>query len=220
MAAVFGDAVEVLNYDNATLSENYWNETSTATNNAYSYSKVASEREAWKIAKAQKRWDLVVICPSLVLGPSLSADTTSGSIYMLDNLFGGKDKMGVADLHYPVTDVRDVAFAHVAAGETSTANGRYIITSGDRTLSLLEMANMVRSSHEKPNLLPSWNLPRLMIYAASPFVGVSLGYLRRNLGVGFIIDASRSERELAVKYMSVEDVVKGHYMSWKGSQKK
>jgi nucleoside-diphosphate-sugar epimerase len=72
VAAMYGDNVDILKMKDSTLSEAYWNETSTATYGSYSYSKLAAEREAWKICEAQHRWDLVVINPGFVLGPSLA----------------------------------------------------------------------------------------------------------------------------------------------------
>ena len=95
VAATYGDSADILAYKDATLSEAYWNETSTASNNPYSYSKVAAEREAWKMHDAQSRWDLVVINPGLVIGPSLSPQSASGSLYMLEGMYGGENKLGV-----------------------------------------------------------------------------------------------------------------------------
>lgn len=43
---MYGDSADILHYDNATLTESHWNTISTATSSAYSYSKVAAEREA------------------------------------------------------------------------------------------------------------------------------------------------------------------------------
>ncbi|THV84014.1 cinnamoyl-CoA reductase [Aureobasidium pullulans] len=71
IAAMYGDSADVLHYYNATLTESHWNTTSTATSSAYSYSKVAAEREAWKICHAQSRWDLIAINPGLVIVPRL-----------------------------------------------------------------------------------------------------------------------------------------------------
>ncbi|CAD0026813.1 unnamed protein product [Aureobasidium pullulans] len=45
-STMYGDSADVLHYYNATLTESHWNTTSTATSSAYSYSKVAAEREA------------------------------------------------------------------------------------------------------------------------------------------------------------------------------
>lgn len=202
--------------ENGTLSEKYWNETSSATNNPYSYSKVVAERVAWKIFDAQTRWSLVVINPGLVVGASLSPESASGSLYMLEAMYRGENKMGAPELHYPVADVRDVAEAHVRAGENVDAKGRYIIAS-EHSLSLLDMANYVRPVHTQPKLLPTRNLPKLMVYAAGPFIGVSMKWVSGNIGIGYKVNRSRSVEELGIKYHPLEEVFRAHYAAWAAS---
>ena len=97
---MYGDSIDIHKMENKTLSEKYWNTTSTATTNPYSFSKVAAEREAWKMYEAQDRWEIVVVNPGLVVGPSLSSESASGSLYMLEAMYRGENKMGVAELHY------------------------------------------------------------------------------------------------------------------------
>jgi hypothetical protein len=41
--------------ENNTLHERYFNETSTINHNAYQYSKVLAEKEAWNISRAQSK---------------------------------------------------------------------------------------------------------------------------------------------------------------------
>jgi dihydroflavonol-4-reductase len=137
--------------ENKTLSERYWNTTSTVGNNPYSYSKVVAEREAWKMYKAQNCWELVAVNPGLVVGPSLSLGSASGSLPTLEAMYRDEDKMGVPELHYPVADVRDVAEAHVRVGEDAATKGRFIIVS-NRSSSLLEMADAVRPVHKTPSV--------------------------------------------------------------------
>ena len=213
VAATYGDSADILAYKDATLSEAYWNETSTASNNPYSYSKVAAEREAWKMHDTQSRWDLVVINPALVIGPSLSPQSASGSLHMLEGMYRGEDKSGVPELHYPIADVRDVAEAHIRAGTSRSAKGRYIISS-DSSVSQLDMANLVRPYHRDPKILPTRNLPKLMIYAAGPFMGLSLKWVARNIGIGYKVDNTRSTKELGIQYRSKEETMRDHYLAW------
>ena len=42
-----------------------------------------AERKAWEMAEAQDRWQLVCINPALVFGRSLTPNTQSGSIEVL-----------------------------------------------------------------------------------------------------------------------------------------
>lgn len=198
---------------NKTLSENYWNESSTVTYNPYSYSKVVAEREAWDMWNAQSRWQLVVINPGLVVGPSLSPESASGSLYMLEAMYKGENKMGVPELHYPIADVREIAEAHVRAGEDRAKSGRFIIAS-DRSYSLLDMANLVRPFHENPKLLPCHNLPKLMVLTAAPFMGLPMKWVSRNIGIGYNVNNNRSRNELGIRYRPAEETLRDHYQAW------
>ncbi|KAH9211367.1 cinnamoyl-CoA reductase [Leptodontidium sp. 2 PMI_412] len=216
IAAIYGDSADVLKMKYSTLTEDYWNETSTISGSPYSYSKMIAEREAWKMQEAQARWDLVTINPGLVLGPSLSPESASGSLFMLENMYKGSDKAGVAELHYPIADVREVAKAHVVAGENPVAKGRYIVAS-NTSVSLLDMANYVRPIHKQPNLLPKKNLPKMMIYVAGPFMGLSWKWVGANIGIGYKVDNGKSVRDLGLVYPSNEEVVRSHYRTWEAT---
>ncbi|PYH70385.1 NAD(P)-binding protein [Aspergillus vadensis CBS 113365] len=214
VAAMYGDSMDIHSAENSTLTESHWNEASSVTNNPYYYSKVIAEREAWKIHAAQDRWDLVVLNPGLVLGPSLSSESVSGSLFMIDNMFRGNDRMGAAELYFPVVDVRDVAEAHIRVGSMPSAKGRYLIVGSEETFSMLELADMVRPVHRNPRVLPTRFLPRFIVYLAGPFVGVSIKWLARNLGVRIGVDNKRSVRELGMEYRSVESMIRDHYEAW------
>jgi len=54
----------------------------------YAYSKKAAEEEAWKFAKG-KKWDLVAICPSFIIGPPLSKRVDATSIQAVKRLLEG-----------------------------------------------------------------------------------------------------------------------------------
>lgn len=219
MAAAYGDNADVLKLPNKTLTESSWNETSSVTHYPYAYSKAVAEREAWKMHDLQTRWSLVVINPGLILGPPLTSESASGSLYMLEAMYRGENRMGVADLSYPLADVRDVAEAHVTVGENKATKGRYII-SGDRSIPLLEIANLVRPVHKNPKLLPKWNLPTLMVYAAGPFIGISKKWSSANLSIPFKVDNHRSRNELGLVYRSAEETVQAHHAAWERMQAK
>ena len=108
VGAIFGDYIDVMNMKDHTLHESYFNESSSVTHNPYHYSKVLAEKEAWKIQKAQTRWDMVAICPGLVLEPSLTSGSDSGSLFLLDELFSGQLWFGVPKLSFCTVDVREV----------------------------------------------------------------------------------------------------------------
>ncbi|KAM0321922.1 hypothetical protein ACHAQA_009819 [Verticillium albo-atrum] len=219
VAATYGDNADVLKMPNQTLTESSWNETSSVTHYPYAYSKAVAEREAWRMHDLQSRWSLVALNPGLIVGPPLTSESVSGSLYMLEAMYRGENRMGVADLSYPLVDVRDVAEAHVTVGEDWTTKGRYIIA-GERSIPLLEIANLVRPIHKTPKVLPSWNLPTLMVYAAGPFIGISKKWSSANLGIPFKVNNQKSRDDLGITYRSAEETIQGHYKHWQQQQVK
>jgi nucleoside-diphosphate-sugar epimerase len=95
IASTYGDAAEIKNTPNNEFNESHWNDTSNETHQPYSYSKVAAERKAWQMAEQQKRWDLVCVNPALVMGPSLTDTSQSGSIEVLQQFANGTTMFGV-----------------------------------------------------------------------------------------------------------------------------
>lgn len=109
-----------------TFDESMWNEHSSVDRNPYYFSKAAAERTAWGFARSQSQFDLVVINPSVVLGPSLVPSVNTSNSVLVGLLRG--QYPGILDLDYAIVDVRDVAKAHRLAMETPTASGRYLCT--------------------------------------------------------------------------------------------
>jgi nucleoside-diphosphate-sugar epimerase len=217
VGAIYGDNADILQMENQTLHERCWNESSTAQHNAYQYSKTLAEMQAWKMAEAQSRWDLVVLCPGFVLGPSLSPASDSGSLAVMDQLLNGYMLLGVPNLGFVLVDVRDVATAHVRAAEMSGAKGRYII-SGSRMTPFLEISKFLKRVHDKPALIPSWHMPHLLFRLLAPLGGMSQKWVSANWGILFAVDNKRSIEELGVKYRPVEETLLDHLESWKAQR--
>ena len=72
-AAIYTDAIDTQNTPNKEITEDMWNTTASLEYQPYSFSKTIAEKRAWEIRNLQKRWDMVTINPSLVLGPALNA---------------------------------------------------------------------------------------------------------------------------------------------------
>lgn len=124
--------------------ESSWNpytmEETLEENNAfttYRSSKVLAEKAAWKFLEEEKpNFDIATICPPMVFGPivhylnSLEGINTSNA--RIRDMVQGKMKDGLAPSGtYLWVDVRDVAFAHVAAMEKPEAgNNRFFVTNG------------------------------------------------------------------------------------------
>src|SRR5690242_21203358 len=89
VAAIYSDAIDCEKAPGGKLTENVWNTTASLTYEPYNYSKTLAEKEAWRIAESQDRWRLVVINPSVVIGPALGPDPTSESFTIAKQLADG-----------------------------------------------------------------------------------------------------------------------------------
>lgn len=146
---------------NAVFSESSWNPVTLAdihnnSGTAYRASKTLAERVAWDFVADPKngaRFDVVTVCPPLVLGPvvhhlaSLDAINTSNEriVRCVQGKWreSGPSKSGPA---HNWIDVRDCALAHVKAGlELPEAGGKRLWTTAG-LFSNREIADVVRKN--------------------------------------------------------------------------
>ncbi|MCF1432607.1 NAD-dependent epimerase/dehydratase family protein [Agrobacterium vitis] len=213
IGAIFGDYIDVRSMKNNTVAEDYFNTSSNVQNNPYHYSKVLAEKKAWKIQGEQSRWSLTTINPGMILGPSLTPASESGSLFLLDEMFKGYFFYGMPDLSLACVDVRDVAQAHIRAALNPDAKGRYILAE-NRTRTFLEIAGYARRVHPKPYLLPSWQIPNLVVRLIGPLFGLTQAYMTNHLGIRFALDNRRSQSELGIAYRPFEQTMADHYRGW------
>ncbi|MGW3817570.1 NAD-dependent epimerase/dehydratase family protein [Streptomyces sp. NPDC005046] len=214
VGAVFGDYADVRSMDGGVLSERYFNTTSTVENNPYHYAKTLAEQAAWTAEAAQDRWRLVSVNPGLILGPSLTPTSESGSLFLLEELFKGYFFYGAPDFSFTTADVREVADAHIAAAERPDAQGRYIVAAETMT-SFHEMARIIRGRYPRGLRLPRTALPHWPVRILGPAFGLTQDYIRKHLGIRFRVDNSRSVRELGITYRPVEKTLLDHYETWR-----
>ncbi|EMY79553.1 3-beta hydroxysteroid dehydrogenase/isomerase family protein [Leptospira weilii serovar Ranarum str. ICFT] len=208
VAAVMGDNVDALSVPNCRFSEEHWNTTSSLKHQPYPYSKTLAEKEAWKIADAQVRWDLITINPSFVMGPSVSERADGTSMNFMLSMINGKFAPGVPDMMIGFVDVRDVAKAHILAGFTPSAKGRHIVSAV--TLKFLDAAKIIREKYGNRFPVPKSSLPKLLTYLIGPFFGLSWPYISRNVGISFELDHSYSKKDLNVNYRPISETFVDH----------
>jgi nucleoside-diphosphate-sugar epimerase len=213
VGAIFGDYIDVLGMKDQTLSESYFNTSSTIENNPYHYAKVEAEKEAWRMCKEQDRWSLVTINPGMILGPSLTPASESGSLFLLDEMFKGYFFYGMPNLSLTTVDVREVALAHIRAAERPEAHGRYILAEKEM-ISFVGISSIVRTIHARPFLLPKHQVPDAVVRMIGPFFGLTQDYIRKHLGIRFKVDNQRSISELGISYRPIEQTLHDHYRSW------
>ena len=207
-AAIYNDAADLERTPNGAFTEAVWNTTASLTNQPYSYSKTLAEKEAWKIAESQSQWDLVVINPSLVMGPALNPQTaTSESMSLLKQLGDGTMKMGVPNMGIGVVDVRDVAQAHYQAGFVPQANGRNI-TSGHNS-GFLEVAQILNKKFGANYPVPNKAIPKWLLMLVGPVVNKALtrDFIRKNINKPWKADNSKVKNELGVKFRPLEETM-------------
>ncbi|MEV7322376.1 NAD-dependent epimerase/dehydratase family protein [Streptomyces sp. NPDC093970] len=219
VGTIFGDYRDVREMAGGILTEEYFNTTSTVAGNPYHYAKTAAERAARDAAAAQDRWRLVTVNPGLVLGPSLTPASRSGSLFLLDELFRGYFCYGAPDFSFTTADVRDVADAHIAAAEHPAAGGRYIVANETMT-SFLEMSRIIRTRHPWDPRLPRTALPHWPVRILGPSFGLTQDYIRKHLGIRFRVDNSRGVRELGLTYRPVEQTLLDHHESWRSRRRR
>jgi len=203
-AAIYGDTADISNYPNQIMTEEMWNISSTATHNAYSYSKTIAEKEAWEMSKKQNKWKLVVINPCMVLGPSLSKNPTSGSFDLFKQLADGSMKSGAAPFEIGAVDVGDIAEAHLKAAYLENAEGRHILY--NRSVSFLEIANIIRDKFGDKWALPKREVPKWLIWLIGPFIDKNLTrkMIKNNFGHPWRADSSKSKKYLSIDYTPIE----------------
>lgn len=192
------------------FTEDDWNERSTLDRNPYYLSKVKAEWEAWIFVKTTSpSFDLVVINPYLVLGPSLGPELNTTNAIFRDLLSGAYP--GILDLSWGFVDVRDVATAHVLAMENPNASGRYLCAG--ETFSMKQVVEVLRhAGYAKWTLLPKRDLSssfytwvmKLLSYTQPKGTG---SYLRTHLGRVMLYDSSKIQRDLGMVYRLPKDSV-------------
>ncbi len=202
-AAIYTDAVECSAAPGGQLTEDVWNTTASLEYEPYNFSKVEAEKEAWRIADAQDRWRLVVINPSLVVGPSLQSNPTSESFAIVRQLIGGQMRVGAPRVALGVVDVRDLARAHLAAGYLPDAEGRHIV-SGHST-DTLDMGRQLREHFGSSLPLPRNAIPKWLFKVVSPAFGVSRRYVEGNVDHAFAADNGKSQRALGATYRPLQE---------------
>lgn len=191
-------------------TEDDWNTRSTLTRNPYYYSKTVAERAAWDFLEANHpRFDLVVLNPFYVIGPSLVPGLNTSHTFFAG--FTNGQLPGILAIDWPFVDVRDVARAHVRAMENPAERGRYVIAAESR--SMRQVVDLLRENGWGERYrLPSLSLDRgfgvtLSRLAASFQPSGVRSYMRDQLGGRMQFDNSKARSELGMEFMDVDRTI-------------
>lgn len=192
------------------FTEKDWNTMSSLDRNPYYYSKTLGERAAWDFIMAKKpAFDLVVINPSLVLGPSLGPSISTSCETIRDLMSGAYP--AVMDLNWGIADVRDVARAHLLAMEKEGASGRYLCT-GD-CMHMRELVDVLAASdngkrYKLPKVDLSGKAGSFIIMGLSFTKPKNIGkYIRTHIGRTMRFSNSKITSELGMTFMPAEKSV-------------
>lgn len=117
------------NEESKTFNEEHWTNPDDPLLDPYARSKTLAEKAAWDFVKElpeDKKFELAVINPAVVLGPLLSKNMATSHAFIKKLL--DRSAPAIAKINVCFTDVRDVAKAHVAALTIAEAAGhRHLI---------------------------------------------------------------------------------------------
>ncbi|MFR9795106.1 NAD-dependent epimerase/dehydratase family protein [Streptomyces sp. MS06] len=202
-AAIYTDAADCAAAPGGRLTEEVWNTTASLDHQPYSYSKLLAERAAWQIANAQDRWRLVVVNPSLVVGPAVNAQPTSESFSIVRQFGDGTMRHGAPRAGLGAVDVRDLARAHIAAGYLPDVRGRHIVSGHDTDV--LELARVLLPRFGDRFPLPRRALPKPLVWLAAPTAGLTRTFVSRNVNHPWHADNGKSRRELGMEYRRLRE---------------
>jgi dihydroflavonol-4-reductase len=209
--AIIGDTVEMSTYADKMITEDMWNTTSTVNHNPYNYSKTVAEKLAWEMNEKQERWKLVVINPSFVMGPTLSKTSTSGTHDMIGQMADGTMKSGAPPFEIGMVDIKDVTDAHFNAAYLEGASGRHILS--NKTLSIVDVANIIRNKFGDKWLLPKKAAPKWLIWLIGPIIDKSISrkMISNNFGHSWLATNSKSINKLGIKYTALENCIENMF---------
>lgn len=209
--------------DGRVLTEEDWNRKSGLKRNPYYYSKTMAENAAWDFMKRHKPpFDLVVINPFVVIGPSHTKAINTSNQLLLDVINGTYP--AILALSWGFVDVRDVADAHLRAAEEGAANGRYICASD--VMSMSRLVSVIARAGWADSNIPTMNLARpfgtLLMQVASFSQPAGIGsYLRSHLGGVVRFNNAKIQQDLGMSFLtpaqsvkdSLQDLVKWGHLS-------
>ena len=151
------------------FTEETWTDTTYKGISAYVKSKTLAEKAAWDFIKNEGGGlELSVINPTGIFGPLLGSDVAS-SLQIIQQLMNGTLK-ATPQMNFGIVDVRDVAEAHLRAMEIPEANGQRFILQAGKTLSMHEVAMILRDNMgNQASKVPTKVMPNWLVRVAGLF---------------------------------------------------
>ena len=187
-----------------TFGENDWtDENWTEGVNDYFLSKTKAEKAAWELMESEGlKNKLTTICPGGVFGDALDKKGGTSIEYVrqfMAGKFPGAPKFAVL-----ISDVRDIAKAHVACIGNTKVGGRRLIV-GKEVKKLVELSQlMAEAMPEYAKKLPKKELPNFMVKLIS-YIDSSAKTMIPDLGIMMQTDPTYAEKLLGFEFKAAKD---------------
>ena len=187
-----------------TFGEHDWtDENWTEGVNDYFLSKTKAEKAAWDLMKRKGlKNKLTTICPGGVFGDALDKKGGTSIEYVrqfMAGKFPGAPKFAVL-----ISDVRDIAKAHVACIGNTKVGGRRLIV-GKEVKKLVELSQlMAEAMPEYAKKLPKKELPNFMVKLIS-YIDSSAKTMIPDLGIMMQTDPTYAEKLLGFEFKAAKD---------------
>ena len=171
--------------------------------NDYFLSKTKAERVAWELMESKGlKNKLTTICPGGVFGDALDKKGGTSIEYVrqfMAGKFPGAPKFAVL-----ISDVKDIAKAHVACIGNNKVGGRRLIV-GKEVKKLVELSQlMAEAMPAYAKKLPKKELPNFMVKLIS-YLDSSAKMMIPDLGILMQTDPSYAEELLGFKFKAAKD---------------
>lgn len=170
IAAVFDTSIPIPKdkETDKTFDEESWTDVENSGIDAYAKSKTLAEKAAWDYVKElpeDKKFELAVINPGMVIGPLLCKRYTTSHLAIKSLL--NRAQPAMPKLNCNITDVRDVAQAHVTALTLAEAAGkRHLIV--NNSVWMKDLAAIVQKEFRpKGYFVVSFTAPNFLVRVSS-----------------------------------------------------
>ena len=189
-----------------TFGENDWTDENWIEGvNDYFLSKTKAEKAAWELMESKGlKSKLTTINPGGVFGDALDKKGGTSIEYVrqfLKGKFPGAPKFAVL-----ISDVKDIAKAHVACIGNNKVGGRRLIV-GKEVKKLVELSQLMADAlPEYAKKLPKKELPNFMVKLIS-YIDSSAKTKKPELGILMQTDTSYAEELLGFKFKPAKDCI-------------
>ena len=181
-----------------TFGENDWSDVNWSGCNDYFVSKIKAERAAWDFMESKGlKNKLTCICPGGVFGDALDKKEKTSISYIklfLQGKYPGAPNWGVL-----ISDVKDIAKAHVLSLTRPNVGGRRLIV-GSEVKKMIELSKiMAEALPDYAKKLPKKELPNFLVKIIS-HLDASAKVMVPDLGIEMQTDPSYAEDLLGFKF--------------------